>query len=152
MRIEAKEKDALIFAVGITIFAIFLILVVLNAGIKSLNSKISIKKAEYEKAMVLYDKIKHNNSSKHIFNYNILLFVQRLETLNGIKTKIVSVNSAGINNGARIRIAGLNLPQLIKIFQTVDNYDNIEIVKFTLKRNFSNSHLVDLNIVLRKKL
>ncbi len=152
MRIEAKEKDALIFAVGITVFVVFIMLVVLNSSIKSINSKISYKKAEYEKALALYGKIKHNNSSKHKFNSNILLFVQRLETLNGIKTKIVSVNSSGVDNGARIRIVGLNLPQLIGIFKTVENYGNIEIVKFTLKRDFSNSNLVDLSMVLRKKL
>ncbi len=152
MRIEAKEKDALIFAVGITVFAIFLILVVLNSSIKSINSKISAKKAEYKKVAALYYKIKHNSSSKHRFNSNILLFVQRLETLNGIKTKIVSVNSTGVDNGARIKIVGLNLPQLVGIFKTVESYGNIEIVKFIVKRNFSNSNLIDLSMVLRKKL
>ncbi len=152
MKFEIKEKEVLIFTLGLSIFLIFLTLIILNGNIKSINSKINTKKAEYQKALVLYEKIKNNHSNKRVFRGNILLFVQKLEAIKGVKTKIVSVNSLASENGVQIKMVGLDLPQIIRIFKTVESYGNIGIDKFILKRNFSSSNLADLNIILRKKI
>ncbi len=150
MKLELKERDALIFAIGIALFIAFLTIIVLNGGIKSLNSQIKTKQAEYDKALALYNKIKKEKSGKKVFNGDILIFVQKLEAINGIKNKIVSVNTISANNGVDIRMAGLNLTQLMSIFNTISQYKNIQIYRFTLKRNFSDKNLINLDIVLRK--
>ncbi len=150
MKLQIKENDALIFAIGITLLIFFFTLLFVDSGIKSLNSQIASKKSEYIKVLALYNKIKINSSNKNRFNNDILIFVQKLESLGNIKNKIVSVNTIGSNNVVQIRMVALNLPQLIGVFKMIERYVNIKISQFVIKRNFSSTQFVDLDIILRK--
>ncbi len=150
MKLQIKENDALIFAIVITLLIFFFTLIFVDSGIKSLNSQIASKKSEYIKVLALYNKIKINSSNKNRFNNDILIFVQKLESLGNIKNKIVSVNTIGSNNVVQIRMVALNLPQLIGVFKMIERYVNIKISQFVIKRNFSSTQFVDLDIILRK--
>ncbi len=149
--LEIKERDALIFAVGLTVFIGILTVVLLSQSINSLHSSIVATETEYNKAFKLYKTLKSKSGTLKRYDGDLLLFVQKLQKINGIKDKIVSVSAAGLNNGVRISLAGLNLMQLLEVFKEIENYSNIEISEFTIKKDFTNNRLVDVDMVLRKK-
>ncbi len=151
MRLNIKENDIIIGSLALALLIFFIFNAIINSSIDSTKSEIKAKADEYQKVVKLYKKIKSNKTNKKRFNKDIIMFVQVLQKIDNIKDRIVSVNMLDSEN-LKITISSINLKQLVSIFKTIEGYENIKIVRFTLKRNFSNPKLANLNIVIRKSL
>ncbi len=149
-KLEIKERDALILAIGISILIGVISLIVTQRSIESLKSSISAVETEYSKALSLYRTLKSKTGSKEMFTGDILMFVQRLQNDAELKQKIVSASAAGLDNGVKISLAGLNLSQLLKLFEKIEKYKNIRVTEFTIKRDYASAQLVDVTMTLRK--
>ena len=151
MRLNIKENDIIIGSLALALLIFFIFNAIINSSIDSTKSEIKAKADEYQKVVKLYKKIKSNKTNKKRFDKDIIMFVQVLQKIDNIKDRIVSVNMLDSEN-LKITISSINLKQLVSIFKTIEGYENIKIVRFTLKRNFSNPKLANLNIVIRKSL
>jgi len=151
MRLNIKENDIIIGSLVLALLIFFIFNALVNSSIDSTKSEIKAKVNKHQKVVNLYKKIKSNKTDKKKFNKEIMMFVQIIQKVDNLKNKIVSVNMLDSEN-LKITISSINLKQLVDIFKTTESYNNIKIVRFTLKRNFSNSNLANLNIVIRKSL
>ena len=154
MNLNIKEKDFLIFLIGIGFFLCIATILIVNSKISSLQSLTKARLADYKKANVLYDKIRSQSRGLTVFKGNILVLVQKLEAIPILRGKIVSANSLNSTGGegVELRAAGLNMNQLIILLNKINEYNNLSISRFVLKKNFSSHRLVDINITIRKNL
>ncbi len=154
MNLNIKEKDFLIFLIGIGFFLCAAIIMTVNSKISSLQSLTKARLADYKKANVLYDKIRSQSRGLTVFKGNILVLVQKLESIPILRGKFVSANSLNSTGGegVELRAAGLNMNQLIILLNKINEYNNLSISRFVLKKNFSSHRLVDINITIRKNL
>ena len=154
MNLNIKEKDFLIFLIGIGFFLCIATILIVNSKISSLQSLTKARLADYKKANVLYDKIRLQSRGLTVFKGNILVLVQKLESIPILRGKFVSANSLNSTGGegVELRAAGLNMNQLIILLNKINEYNNLSISRFVLKKNFSSHRLVDINITIRKNL
>ncbi len=149
-RLEIRERDLLIFALGLAVFIALISTLITDNRINSLHARMNSLQNEYAKALSLYQKIKNTSQTGKRFDGSLLMFVQKLQPIAGLKKKIVSVSSLPEENGVRIVMSGLNLSQLVDVLQVIDSYSNIRVLQFTLKKNFANPDLADITVVIGK--
>ncbi len=107
-----------------------------------------------KKSKQLYLKIKLAKTNSNLFKDNLLIFVQKLGEKAKIREKILSTTplSQEESDAIKVKIKALNLNELLNIFAIIDQYDNIEVKQFTITKNFSSPQLLDLDLVLKKKI
>ena len=135
--IEKIKKNLVIvrFSAVSFIFAISVSLY-LHSKINNIKSNLSEKTQIYEKAFLLYTKIKKLNQSKPDFKDSLLIFVQALGEKEGLKEKILSVTpltEEGLET-ISVKFKGLTLREMLNILKEIDNYGNLDISTLHLQK------------------
>ncbi len=145
-----NEQKIFIVSLIFVVIVSFLSTIFVDLKKTSIEHRIELINNKYQKALLLYKKIKENNSSKQIFKRDILLFVQELEKIPNLKEKIISVNSSESGSSIVIKMAELNLKQLCDVLYKLNLYKNIQVTSYIIKKDFSFKKLLDLTISIRK--
>ncbi len=145
-----KENEALLLTIGLAVFFVVVASLVFGSLTKQAKSRIKALDSQYQKAYVLYKKIKSYDNNKKYFNSNILLLVQKLQKNADIKNKIISVSSTEAGNAIEIKLRHLNLKELVFVLKNIEEYNNIKLKQYVLRKNFSSNKFLDLDMVVVK--
>ncbi len=149
-QLDLKENDILLLTIGFAVFLVLIASLVFGNLTKQAKTRIKALDSQYQKAYILYKKIKSSNNNKKYFNSNILLLVQKLQKNSNIKNKIISVSSTEAGNAIELKLRHLNLKELIYVLKNLEGYSNIKLKQYVLRKNFSSNKFLDLNVIVVK--
>lgn len=149
-QLNLKENDILLLTIGFAVFLVLIASLVFGNLTKQAKTRIKALDSQYQKAYILYKKIKSSNNNKKYFNSNILLLVQKLQKNSNIKNKIISVSSTEAGNAIELKLRHLNLKELIYVLKNLEGYSNIKLKQYVLRKNFSSNKFLDLNVIVVK--
>lgn len=145
------KEDYLIYSiVSFFIFIILVIMFMFYSKTQTLKAEVKEKTKKYQKVAELYYQLKACQGKKFYFDKDLLLIGRYLGK--ELEEKIISIkpDSDQPSEAVRIKFKNLTLNDLIKIFNFVSKYDNLEIYYFMLKKDFVSPDLIDLDLNIKK--
>ncbi|BAI80784.1 hypothetical protein DEFDS_1317 [Deferribacter desulfuricans SSM1] len=149
-----KEK------IYILIIIIGLIFIIYNWNISYYKNKTEQLKKETETLKEKYSKvadlIRQTKSSKNLkkVNKSLLVFIQETTNSLNLSDKISSLKPQTTQNNIEsvsLRIEQLNLNEIIKVLQYLDQFENISITKLNINKRFDDNTLADLTLEVVKQ-
>ncbi|MGA1863217.1 hypothetical protein OWM07_10065 [Deferribacter thermophilus] len=155
MKLNANKEK-----IYILIIIIGLIFIIYNLNISYYKNKTEQLKKETEVLKEKYSKvaglIQQTKSSKNLkkVNKSLLVFIQETTNSLNLSDKISSLKPQTTQNNIEsvsLRIEQLNLNEIIKVSQYLDQFENISITKLNINKRFDDNTLADLTLEVVKQ-
>ncbi len=154
MRIEELVKKNLLTLciAGAALIIIIVSVIYIKANNSITASDVYTKNKQYQKIVVLYNKLEKCKKTKKLFSNNLFSLVQILKRQGHLNGKILSVTPL-LNETTEtidIKLKTLNLREFLYLIEKIDSYNNIDIKHFALTKDFTIPDLIDLDLVIQK--
>jgi len=154
MRIEELVKKNLLTLciAGAALIIVTVSVIYIKANNSATASDVYAKNKQYQKIVVLYNKLEKCKKTKKLFSNNLFSLVQILKKQGHLNGKILSVTPL-LNETTEtidIKLKTLNLREFLYLIEKINSYNNIDIKHFALTKNFIIPDLMDLDLVIQK--